>query len=59
MQNAVYLMLGLPRYHLELNIIELACVTVKNRVAHKYTTFKLDDAQKVVKVEFNKIGSKK
>lgn len=47
--------LRLPPYHPDLNPIELIWATVKNNVARKNVTFKLQDAQQLAQQEFEKI----
>lgn len=44
-QNYNKILLLLPPYHCELNPIELIWTQIKNKVASKNTTFKLNDAK--------------
>lgn len=49
--------LRLPPYHPELNPIELIWGKVKNSVAAKNTTFKLEDIRKLLEAEFEAVDS--
>lgn len=49
--------LRLPPYHPDLNPIELIWATVKNNVAQKNVSFKLEDVKVLAEYEFNQIGT--
>lgn len=50
-----HVVLRLPPYHPELNPIEKIWALVKNRVAARNTTFKMDDVRRLTEEEFNKV----
>jgi hypothetical protein len=55
LQQRGHIALRLPLYHPDLNPIELIWATIKNNVGQKNVTFKLQDAERLAKNEFNQI----